>query len=991
MENTTIEILEQELKLSIDNYGEYHIETSNVNDNLGDAYSDKGDYEQAIKYYEKSLKIQIKIFGEERPYSAITYNAIGIAYYNKCDYERAIEFHEKALAIQLKNLGEEHPAIAETYCLIGDTYYKNSNYNQALEYYKKALALQLKNFKEGHSNITDIFNVIGIVHSKKGDYDQAIKYHKNILDIDLKKLSENHPNITVPLIINTLQYVMIGDLYFKKGDYYRAITYYEKALVVQLKNFGEEHSDIALSYNNLGAAYSEKGDYNQAITYYNKAINAQLKEPNEKYLDIALIYFNLGAAYDKKGNYDQANVYYEKWIEIKLKKLGKELPDERNPDIAKQHNIIGAVYFKKGDYNRAIEYYEKALAIQLKNFGEEHPDTVRMYYDLGAAYSEKGNYNQAVLYMEKALSIASKIKYLYLAPFVILGFCYYFSKKYIKAKDIFLEGILLLEESLKNIGSSKIFVLQENIYLYYHLIQICSTIKDLSCAFYTAERMRAHGFINRMAIRTAVSVKGIAAEDSQKLLKLNDEIETLVMKRNREIEKPLVEKDKEGLFQISILIEEKEKERDSLHTRLLANDRFKELSEFKYATLKEAQNLCGKRSAILEYVIPNGIKLAISSYCLIIKQNDVCLVKIAWDDACVKAVKDCVPDDFQKFVNLKRTTKFLYSRLIKPLEEELEEIDDLLISPDGPLAFLAFDILTNSDDKYLIEKYTISLIPSVSVISMIKKRVHADDRDTFLGFGDIIYNRDDSNNTKDEDDKTKRSVEFSEKTIHYYSARAESDGLRGYREFCNQKLLNLPHTGEELKSIAQNVFNGLKVRLFLREEASEKTVKMLSENGDLSRYKIIHFACHGKYDESIPQNSAVILAEYLDNYGNTKDSNDEIEYDGWLDMNDVAILNLQADMVTLSACETGLGTLVRGDGIVGLTRAFMVAGANNVASTLWSIHDKSTKDFMVSMYDKVKNKNQTLKEAFRNTKLEFIKSKDYNYPYYWAGFVLWGA
>src|SRR5208337_2363231 len=117
--------------------------------------------------------------------------------------------------------------------------------------------------------------------------------------------------------------------------------------------------------------------------------------------------------------------------------------------------------------------------------------------------------------------------------------------------------------------------------------------------------------------------------------------------------------------------------------------------------------------------------------------------------------------------------------------------------------------------------------------------------------------------------------------------------------------------------------------------------------GKLKQYSSIHLACHGYYDPEYPAYSAVVFSEVSGKLKNSKD-------DGYLTVEETALLNLQSDIVVLSACETGLGRMVRGDGVIGLTRAFQVAGSNRVLVTLWSVSDDATEQFMVSMYAKVK-------------------------------------
>jgi len=155
----------------------------------------------------------------------------------------------------------------------------------------------------------------------------------------------------------------------------------------------------------------------------------------------------------------------------------------------------------------------------------------------------------------------------------------------------------------------------------------------------------------------------------------------------------------------------------------------------------------------------------------------------------------------------------------------------------------------------------------------------------------------------------------------------------------------------------------------------------MSKQGKLKDYSKIHLACHGYYDPEYPAYSAVVFSEVS---GKLKESKD----DGYMSVEETALLNLRSDIVVLSACETGMGRLVNGDGVIGLSRAFQVAGSKRVLVTLWPVNDSATEEFMVSMYAKVRG-GTSYREAMIMVKDEFRKSAKYSAPYFWAGFVLY--
>jgi CHAT domain-containing protein len=186
----------------------------------------------------------------------------------------------------------------------------------------------------------------------------------------------------------------------------------------------------------------------------------------------------------------------------------------------------------------------------------------------------------------------------------------------------------------------------------------------------------------------------------------------------------------------------------------------------------------------------------------------------------------------------------------------------------------------------------------------------------------------------------------------------------------------LPYTRTEANNIGA-LFPVAQRKVFLGAEASEQNVKSAA----LADYRYLHFATHGVVDEEVPSRSGVILSLV----GNEKE-------DGILQMAEIMRLNLNADLVTLSACRTGLGEVVDGEGVLGLTRAFMYAGARSVVASLWNVNDTATAELMKTFYANLK-KGESKDEALRHAKLSLLHGRQVSWrnPYYWAPFVLAGA
>ena len=167
-------------------------------------------------------------------------------------------------------------------------------------------------------------------------------------------------------------------------------------------------------------------------------------------------------------------------------------------------------------------------------------------------------------------------------------------------------------------------------------------------------------------------------------------------------------------------------------------------------------------------------------------------------------------------------------------------------------------------------------------------------------------------------------------------------------------------------------------------DVTESIVKSYSTSGQLANYKILHFATHGLVVPEMPELSAIVLSQFEE---------EKEGEDGYLRMGEIAELDIAADFVNLSACETGLGRIFGGEGIVGLTQSFLIAGANGLSVSLWQVADKSTPKFMTELYKKVRNTGIGYGQALTEVKRAFINGdygEKYQAPYYWSPFVYYG-
>ena len=410
----SITVAKEMLELAKNKYKEdpHHPDIAASYNNLGNAYMNKGEYEQAINYHQQTLAIMLKAYEQSPNHPSISgsYNNLGLAYADKGEYEQAINYYQQALEMRLKTYEKspKHLDIAICYNNLGLAYLYKGEYEQAINYHQKAVEIMLKAYEKSpnHPSIAASYNNLGLAYTDKGEYEQAINYYQQAVKIQLKayEQSPNHPDIAT-------SYCNLGSAYADKGEYEQAINYHKQALKIYEKAYEQSpnHPDIAASYNNLGIAYRNKGEYEQAINYHQQAVEIRLKtyEKSPNHPSIAMSYDGLGSAHKAKGEYDKAINYYQQAVEIQLKAYEQS---RNHPDIAKSYNNLGIAYMNKGEYEQAINYHQKALEIRLKAYEQSpnHPDIATSYCNLGSAYASKGEDEQAINYHQKALEIMLK-------------------------------------------------------------------------------------------------------------------------------------------------------------------------------------------------------------------------------------------------------------------------------------------------------------------------------------------------------------------------------------------------------------------------------------------------------------------------------------------------------------------------------------------------------------------------------------------------------
>lgn len=924
------------------------------------------EYAEAENQLIKALEIYESKAINSPKHKVYLLSTIGGFFLDRGDYAGALNIFENTLDYALESIPKNDKIIIQAYLDIGIANYYMGNYDIALLNYEYAENITLKKLGEDEALLSKCYNNIGICYYVKQNYKKALDFYKKALALGLKKYGENHLQIAST-------YNNIGICYKLLQDYNQAITYYNKALAIKQLNLPNDHPKLVPNYNNLGSCYNSMYKYDEALEFYQRGAEILIENFGTNHPQLADLYNNIGNCYSGIGEFSKAINHLKKSLEIRE----KEYPDF-HPEIGNSLGNIGDSYADQRSYDKALEYFDKALAY----FGQkahEYPVKIGSYLSQkGYVYQSKKEYEKAIEMFDEALDVLhydnTDFEHLerHRSPIDLLSTLSNKATALVKyntvnsdpkllfeAQKLFNESIIILEylkTSFQESGSKQI-LLDNSFDTYEGAIAVCHQLHQISRdekylhqAFTYAEK--SNGILLQEAVQKTRAERYANIPDTllDKERDLKVDIAFYEAKRFNENQKGVnIDPSKINDFNNRIF---------NLKQKYFAlmqefEEKYPEYFELRYESktvpVKEIQeNLLKPNNAFIEYFVGDD-----HAFAFVITKDTFAMEYIpknipleAWIEEFRNSIIYFSPlrEDIrylsQKYSNLAYE---LYEYLFAPIHDLVKE-KSLTIVPGGILGYLPFEALLSelpekSDSyrthPYLINEFTISYNYSAFLLKEKYRPRKNDYSGNFLG----IAPRFDS-------------------PLH-----ATPAGSRTYELGALQ--YNIP----EVEAI-RDLMGG---EIYIDSLATENNFRKKAKN-----YQILHLATHGKANDQSSDYSFLAFYELQDDIEN------ELLY-----VKDLYNLDLQADMVVLSACETGIGELQRGEGIISLARGFFYAGVRSIITTLWSIDDKPTAEIMEDFYVNLKA-NQSKDTALRNAKLTYIKNQTSDtktHPRYWAGFV----
>ncbi len=470
-----------------------------------------------------------------------------------------------------------------------------------------------------------------------------------------------------------------------------------------------------------------------------------------------------------------------------------------------------------------------------------------------------------------------------------------------------------------------------------------------AAALASVERSRARGLVELLA-EAGVAVRSrIAPELEERELQTARRLSGIQGRLMRELSR--TERDPTRLASLRRRLASAREERRQLEREIRIRDpHYAEVRYPQPLELDGIRPLLGQATALLEYALG-----AERSYVFVVTRDRLSvhqLAPAAEIAASVERFRAAASQPNRRLrARLSQASRRLYQQLIEPLAADLDGVETLLIAPDRELYYLAFEALTNADGEYLLNR-AVAYVPSASVLSSLDRPASRPAARRFVGLAQPL----------------ERGPQ---------AATASPLGLatRGSAElFKHWNWRPLPGSAEEVRAIAR-LFPPAAAAVYVGVGASEDRVK---NDPRVAEAHLLHFAAHGLVDDREPAYSGLLLG--------AEPASDD---DGLLQVHEIFDLRLDAELVVLSACDTGLGKPVRGEGILGLSRAFFYAGATSLVVSLWPVADASSGELMQAFYRHLQN-GAGKAEALAAAKRELLASDRYAHPFYWAPFILVG-
>jgi CHAT domain-containing protein len=786
-----------------------------------------------------------------------------------------------------------------------------------------------------------LYNKLGEHYNAKGKPDLALETYLKAEQIALLNVEQNRK------LLSTI-YNKIASTYRDLHSNQKALQYFNKSIQMLQDEYGDNAPLLLAPFTNMGISLMSMNEYEEASHYLDQALNNALNLMGEDHLYTAIITGAIASNASESGNFVKAEPYFLRSLKIRDKLYG--------PESIRHANIyinMSVMYRDMENYTKAKKTLKKGLDIYVRERGETHPEVSGIYNRMGILHSLLGNNREAILQYSTGMKVGKmhdpKLEdYDLLTHLTLLKNR---SKAYLKlyhetqqladldlANEDIKHGTNLLNETLSN--SIYTDAADEIISRYRELfetgIDILAELNQenldpelIASAWQMNDRTKSTSIRNALAEINAIQFLGLDQKLLDEIRETNLRLTSLLAKRKQ------IEDNKVLANTIDSLVVHQDK-LDSLERKLqVTSPEYYRLQKADaLVSIDEIQSDLRQDEIILDYFMTEE-KLYVFS----LTNLECKFVSYPCGEALRDSIANYTNDlSSQNPSNNSKISNWLYNTVKGQITAEIKFVK---IIPDGPLSYLPFESLQNSNGKLLIEDLAISYAHSLSILNYQKQKIKKETRFNYAGFAPI----------------------YEEESI-------DTTAQPKYALLVRSGQLPLPNAQREVAQIKE-IIGG---KNFIGKHArKDEFIKMLGQS------KVTHLSMHTLIDASNPLNSRFLFSQ----------ANGELE-----DLYLYELYNLRSEiqLAVLSACETSVGKVDYSGSPNSLSNALAHSGIPATVTSLWKVPDESTSDIMVSFYKYLKDGNRK-DEALRLAKLDYLKnakSPAQKSPLYWAGFVAVG-
>ncbi|MBD2363427.1 tetratricopeptide repeat protein [Anabaena minutissima FACHB-250] len=964
---------------------------------IGSVYDSLGEKQEALKYYNQALPLS-RAVGDRRG-EATTLTNLGLVYDSLGEKQEALKYYNQALP--LFRAVEDRRGEATTLNNLGGVYDSLGEKQEALKYYNQALPLYRAVGNRGGEATT--LNNIGLVYDSLGEKQEALKYYNQALPL-LRAVGDRRVEAAT---LNN-----IGSVYDSLGEKQEALKYYNQAL--PLFRAVEDRRGEASTLTGIGSVYDSLGEKQEALKYYNQAL--PLFRAVEDRRGEATTLTGIGSVYDSLGEKQEALKYYNQALPL-FRAVGNRGGE------ATTLNNIGLVYSDLGEKQEALKYYNQALPLS-RAVGDRRGEATTLN-NLGLVYSDLGEKQEALKYYNQALPLSRAVEDRGGEAITLLNLAYLERDRgnLEQARTHIQAAIDIIEDLRTKIIDQKLrtsyFASVQNYYKFYTDLLMRLHKKYPSqgydaLALHISERSRTRGLVELLTqanvdIRKNVDPKVIAEERRLNLLLDAREQQLSQLYSQKQPPTQLITATKQ---QIATLLKQQEDLENKIRT---TNPEYAALKYPEPLTLPQIQQQLDKDTVLLQYSLDKD-----RSYLWLVTPNSLNTYELPGSEQIEKVARNlhqqltrplivgATPEEqAQSLADTTKAAKELSQIILAPVAGKLET-KRLVVVADGVLHKIPFAVLSDltpqppslpgkgeqekeqkqeqaqENNKLpsplrggvgggvnyqpLLVNHEIITLPSVTSLAthrqQLKGRKPAPK--TLAVLADPVFSANDERVTGKAPPKS-ASLDL----------ELERSALQRSLNNINRSALDrLPGTRQEANAVLKMVSPQESLQAF-DFDANYNFVT----SQQLSQYRLLLFATHGIFDDTNPELSGIVTS-LVDKDGKAQK--------GFLRLNDIFNLDLPAELIVLSACESGLGKEVQGEGLIGLTRGLMYAGSARIVVSLWKVNDQATSLLMQELYTQILREGKTPAVALREAQLKLWQQKQWQNPRFWSAFTIQG-